>query len=834
MENEELSTIPEKESDEVIKSGVEDFVPIPSEFEDTFGSDSECDLPSCDDFSPIDVFEGKYVTFSNPLFNSNDDFTSSDDESLSDKDVPEDNVKIHSNPLFKFDDEYISSDVNPLFDEVLEDIENKVSYDSNLDEPALLVTPLFDTNEDEYLDPGGNVDEINAFDIPSDFEDGYYDSEGDVLPLISLISLNPFVEIPYGASKVHIEVLLLWENKLPIPDGSLPLSRCSWCGGPFNSGNFRHFTNVIFGDEPVYDSNPNSYNQTPDFSNPHPHHNYETDLNSDTRASFQAEFAKLQQDFERFMAQQSCSYCGGPFNGGNYPSCSIVGAGNEFYMTLILFLTIIHPNFMTNHHSTMSRNTRASCVGTILTMVMIVHHDDDDEDDYKESTIPLRDIISQLPQSIVITTSPFVLPTEDPEDSLIMENQELSTIPKKESNEVIKSSVEYFVLILSESEDTSGSDSECDLPSCDDFSSIDILEGKSITFSNPLFDSNDDFTSSDDESPSDENVPKDNVKIHSNPLFEFDDEYISSDKNPLFDEVLEDIESKASYDSNLDEPALLVTLLSDTNEDECFDLGGDVDEINAFDIPLDFEDPYYDSEGDVLYLVSFLSDDTTPNLSPKCKVSSVEYFVLILSESEDTSGSDSECDLPSCDDFPSIDILEGKSITFSNPLFDSNDDFSFSDDESPSDENVPKDNVKIHSNPLFEFDDEYISSDENPLFDEVLEDIESKASYDSNLDEPALLVTLLSNTNEDECFDLGGDVDEINAFDIPSDFEDPYYDSEGDVLYLVSFLSDDTTCNLSPKVFLDHDPRTLSDINDLKIMIKIFDVGISKKYFSPT
>nr|GEZ40767.1 hypothetical protein [Tanacetum cinerariifolium] len=30
------------------------------------------------------------------------------------------------------------------------------------------------------------------------------------------------------------------------------------------------------------------------------------------------------------MAQQSCSYCGGPFNGGNYPSCNIVGAGNEF------------------------------------------------------------------------------------------------------------------------------------------------------------------------------------------------------------------------------------------------------------------------------------------------------------------------------------------------------------------------------------------------------------------------------------------------------------------------------------------------------------------------
>ncbi|GKB91627.1 hypothetical protein Tco_0963899 [Tanacetum coccineum] len=37
MGNEELSTIPEKESDEFIKSSIEDFVPIPSESEDTSG-----------------------------------------------------------------------------------------------------------------------------------------------------------------------------------------------------------------------------------------------------------------------------------------------------------------------------------------------------------------------------------------------------------------------------------------------------------------------------------------------------------------------------------------------------------------------------------------------------------------------------------------------------------------------------------------------------------------------------------------------------------------------------------------------------------------------------
>ncbi|GKA18461.1 hypothetical protein Tco_0698376 [Tanacetum coccineum] len=213
-------------------------------------------------------------------------------------------------------------------------------------------------------------------------------------------------------------------------------------------------------------------------------------------------------------------------------------------------------------------------------------YDDDDDDDYEESTIPLNEIISQLPQSIAITP---VLPTMEPEDSLIMGNEELSTIPEKESDEFIKSSVEDLVPIPSESEDTSESDSDCDL-------------------------------SFNDESLSNEDVLEDNFKIYSNPLFEFDDEYISSDVNPLFDEVLEDIECKDSYDSNLDESTLLVTPLSDFNDDECFDPGCEIDEIDAFldmDISTDIKNGYHDSEGDIIYLESLLINDTIPNLHPE-------------------------------------------------------------------------------------------------------------------------------------------------------------------------------------------------------------------------
>ncbi|GKE56669.1 hypothetical protein Tco_1495854, partial [Tanacetum coccineum] len=50
MEDKLLDTISEPESDELIKSSVEDLVHTPSEFDGI--SESECDLPICDDSSP--------------------------------------------------------------------------------------------------------------------------------------------------------------------------------------------------------------------------------------------------------------------------------------------------------------------------------------------------------------------------------------------------------------------------------------------------------------------------------------------------------------------------------------------------------------------------------------------------------------------------------------------------------------------------------------------------------------------------------------------------------------------------------------------------------------
>ncbi|GJY85919.1 reverse transcriptase domain-containing protein, partial [Tanacetum coccineum] len=231
---------------------------------------------------------------------------------------------------------------------------------------------------------------------------------------------------------------------------------------------------------------------------------------------------------------------------------------------------------------------------------------------------------NKTPQVSSVFAITSTLPSIEPKDSLIMGDEHFSTFSIKE-----------IVPIPRESKVTSRSDSTNVLPSCDDFSSI--------------------------------NVPHDNSMTFSNPLFEFDINF----KNPLFDEELEDIECKDSYDSNLDESTFLVTPLSDSNKDECLTLGDDIEILLHHDpsIPLKsvasilegfIEDPpfeendlfdlecktndeaecfnpgddndkidaflaievptyiegYYDSKGDVTYLESLLSDDTSHNLSP--------------------------------------------------------------------------------------------------------------------------------------------------------------------------------------------------------------------------
>ncbi|GKF81111.1 hypothetical protein Tco_0239713 [Tanacetum coccineum] len=79
--DEHLDTTLTMESDEVIKSSVEDLVPIPSESEGI--PDNMCDVPFHDNSPPLDISKDQFEEFSD----SNDDSTSIDDDSFSIDDI---------------------------------------------------------------------------------------------------------------------------------------------------------------------------------------------------------------------------------------------------------------------------------------------------------------------------------------------------------------------------------------------------------------------------------------------------------------------------------------------------------------------------------------------------------------------------------------------------------------------------------------------------------------------------------------------------------------------------------------------------------------------------
>ncbi|GJT94413.1 hypothetical protein Tco_1089931 [Tanacetum coccineum] len=106
---------------------------------------------------------------------------------------------------------------------------------------------------------------------------------------------------------------------------------------------------------------------------------------------------------------------------------------------------------------------------------------DNDDDEYT--------IIYSKPKAITPD-----LPTVEPDNSLSMGDEHLSTILEMESDEIIKSSVENLVPIPSESKGIS--DDTCDMPVGEDSSTFDALSDHSEILS----DSNDDDTSSDDDS----------------------------------------------------------------------------------------------------------------------------------------------------------------------------------------------------------------------------------------------------------------------------------------------------------------------------------------------
>nr|GEW06571.1 hypothetical protein [Tanacetum cinerariifolium] len=220
-----LDTILETESNELIKFSVENLVPSPSESKDL--SNGECDLPLCDD-SP----RSNHVTSSNPFFDSNKEFTSSDNESFSKEDVPMENFKIFSNPLFDLDEEIISTKVNLICNEVLESIDSILPGIDHFDAEYDLLESLL--NRDISIDSSPKIDSLlDEFSgglillksIPPGIDEADCDPEEEICLIEKLFYDN---SSPRPPEEIDLKILMLQSNlslHLLSPNDSLSLPK---------------------------------------------------------------------------------------------------------------------------------------------------------------------------------------------------------------------------------------------------------------------------------------------------------------------------------------------------------------------------------------------------------------------------------------------------------------------------------------------------------------------------------------------------------------------------------------------------------------------------------
>nr|GEX42991.1 hypothetical protein [Tanacetum cinerariifolium] len=191
--DEHLDTIPATESDEFIKSGVETLILIPSESEGI--PDHMCDVTFLDNSPPFDVSKDQIEDF----FESNEEFSSTDDDSFSFDDID----YVEASPL---DYELVSSEVMEIVISKVGGIEASNDNPVPFYDPIISGTPpnltpsgekFVSANSDAKIksfslyhilvkDSDSLMEEIDLFctpdyPMPPGIEDKDYDSERDIL-----------------------------------------------------------------------------------------------------------------------------------------------------------------------------------------------------------------------------------------------------------------------------------------------------------------------------------------------------------------------------------------------------------------------------------------------------------------------------------------------------------------------------------------------------------------------------------------------------------------------------------------------------------------------------
>ncbi|GJW80100.1 hypothetical protein Tco_0144075 [Tanacetum coccineum] len=191
MGDEHLDTIP----------SVENLVPIPSESEGLSDNESKCDVPVNDESSLT------FTTFSNPHFDSNDDFTYSDDESLTNEVIPIENFKIYSNPLFD-NEEIISTKIEPHYFNAESDlIESLLNRDI-----STVFYPKIDSLLEEF---SGELAHIDL--IPPGINKADFDPEEEIRLIEELLYDNSSPRPPEESNSKISDATIESLSSSPIP-----------------------------------------------------------------------------------------------------------------------------------------------------------------------------------------------------------------------------------------------------------------------------------------------------------------------------------------------------------------------------------------------------------------------------------------------------------------------------------------------------------------------------------------------------------------------------------------------------------------------------------------
>nr|GEW30378.1 hypothetical protein [Tanacetum cinerariifolium] len=230
MGDEHLDTILAMESDEVIKSSVEDLILIPSKSKGI--PEHMCDVPFHDNYPPLDV--SKYQI--EDLSESNDEFSSIDDNSFSFDKID----YVEASPL---NSELVSSEVMEIVIPEVGGIDDDILLtikDDILREKLLNVNHLFAKIEASNNNPILFYDPIISGTPPTLTTSGKSDFflEGDILLLEAFLNDDHSSDFKTKSSSTSLNSLLEETNNF---DNSLP--------------EFTTFSNVLFDAEYEYDSN---------------------------------------------------------------------------------------------------------------------------------------------------------------------------------------------------------------------------------------------------------------------------------------------------------------------------------------------------------------------------------------------------------------------------------------------------------------------------------------------------------------------------------------------------------------------------------------------------